>query len=314
MDQLLENEHEILNSLPDPAFVLTETGVYAAIYGGVDERYYHDGSGLVGKNLSDLLSPDKAQWFLSEISTALNSRGLHVVEYELSNKDIKGLENVEGPADSIWFEGRVIALSSRVNGERAVLWVASNRTKQHELQLKLEILSVTDELTGLYNRRRLLEFLRYNLDMVKRHGMDVLVLAWDVDNFKGINDVYGHAAGDALLQFIAKKSLQHSRSVDRSYRVGGDEFICIFPFSTIESGAKFHRRLEKELSHFVHEHDFKGLDLGLSMGAVLINNEDRDGEMVLDRADQVLYAAKREGKKCYRSEETTKTSIKSRFG
>jgi signal transduction histidine kinase len=123
-------------SLPDPAFILSRSGRYVAVFGGSDKRYYHDGSGLVGLSIGDVLEDEKTCWFLREIDTALNTRGLHVLEYGLSGNDVKGLDK-DGPKDTIWFEGRVQALDFRVGGEEVVLWVASNITASHRLRQEL---------------------------------------------------------------------------------------------------------------------------------------------------------------------------------
>lgn len=146
----------LLAALPDPVFVLTHSGLYAAIFGGTDTRYYHDGQWLVGQRLTDVLEADKADWFLQEIRHTLALGRLHVVEYSLSGHDIKGLSS-EGPQEAIWFEGRVQPLDFLVLGEPAVLWVASNITARHDLEHRLRVLSETDELTGLPNRRHLME-------------------------------------------------------------------------------------------------------------------------------------------------------------
>lgn len=128
--------HTILAAFPDPVFILTRSGLYAAVFGGTDARYYHDGSGLVGKRLHEALKPEKADWFLAEIGTALASGDLHIVEYGLARYDVLGLD-AEGPSDPIWFEGRVQALHFLVEGEEAVLWVASNIT--HRIQIEAQL-------------------------------------------------------------------------------------------------------------------------------------------------------------------------------
>ena len=74
----VEQMKSILDALPDPAFILSRTGKYVAVFGGRDKRYYHDGSGLVGLYLSDLIKPEKANWFLEQIDRALASRKLLV--------------------------------------------------------------------------------------------------------------------------------------------------------------------------------------------------------------------------------------------
>lgn len=125
-----------LDALPDPAFILSRSGRYVAVFGGTDKRYYHDGSGLVGLSIGDVLAPEKTLWFLAQIETVLQTRQLLVVEYALSGSDVKIL-NDEGPSEAIWFEGRVQALNYQVDGEEVVLWVASNITASHQLRLDL---------------------------------------------------------------------------------------------------------------------------------------------------------------------------------
>lgn len=142
----------VLEALPDPAFVLSRSGKYIAVFGGRDTRYYHNGSDLVGLYVADLIKPDKANWFLDQIDQAMASRKLLVVEYELGNRDVKGLPD-EGPEQPIWFEGRIQALGFPVDGEDVALWVASNISERHELEVRLREQSDTDQLTGLFNRR-----------------------------------------------------------------------------------------------------------------------------------------------------------------
>lgn len=139
-----------------------------AVFGGRDARYYHDGSGLVGLRVSDVVKAEKANWFLEQIELALESGKLLIKEYELSQKDVKGLRD-EGPEQSIWFEGRIQALDFLVGGESVVLWVASNISERHELEVKLREFSDTDQLTGLFNRRKLERDLTLHHETFERH-------------------------------------------------------------------------------------------------------------------------------------------------
>lgn len=126
----------VLAAFPDPVFVLSESGRYVEIYGGTDSRYYHDGSGLVGKRIQDVLQPEKAQWFLAEIAKVLAAPGMHIVEYGLSAKDVLGLDT-PGPAETIWFEGRVQAMDFLMDDEAVVLWVAINITERVRVETQL---------------------------------------------------------------------------------------------------------------------------------------------------------------------------------
>src|SRR5690606_25390075 len=105
----VEQMASVLGALPDPAFILSRTGKYVAVFGGRDTRYYHDGSSLVGRYISELIKPDKANWFLDQIDHAVTSRRLLIRECELNNNDVLVLPD-EGTPEPIWFEGRVKAL------------------------------------------------------------------------------------------------------------------------------------------------------------------------------------------------------------
>nr|WP_320136485.1 GGDEF domain-containing protein [uncultured Amphritea sp.] len=294
----LEKLHlkELLEQLPDPAFVMTRSGVYAAIFGGRDTRYYHDGRDLVGKRLSDVLVPAKADWFLKEIAAVLSRRKMHVVEYELSNRDIKGLESIDGPVETIWFEGRVSALSFQVNDEDAVLWVATNRTANHRLQEKLRALSMTDPLTELPNRRQLNQLLTEYLDRVKRYSEVVTVLIWDVDHFKRVNDTFGHEKGDAVLVAMTQLCRRYLRRTDWLIRIGGDEFVVLMPYTGEKQAVLFYERFRAEVQALVISLQVEGLGVGVTAGISLIHKDDATIHEVLKRADQALYQAKRLGR------------------
>ena len=224
----LEQMALILKALPDPAFILSRSGKYLALFGGRDARYYHDGSGLVGCYIADLIKPDKARWFLDQIALALDSRQLLIAEYELSNRDVKDLPD-DGPQQPIWFEGRVQALDFQVNGEDVVLWVASNISARHELELQLKALSDTDQLTGLFNRRKLEYELGSHYELTSRYGVQNSILMFDLDNLKIINDTLGHQAGDELIQVVAAVCRSELRQNDIACRFGGDEFVIVLP-------------------------------------------------------------------------------------
>lgn len=175
----------VLDALPDPAFILSRSGKYVAVFGGRDGRYYHNGKALVGTCISDVVRTGKAEWFLDRIDKALGSGNLLIEEYELSNKDIKGLAD-DGPDQPIWFEGRIQALDFQVDGEDVVLWVASNTSERHELELRLRALGDTDQLTGLFNRRKLIRDLTMHYETFERHSVPTSVMIFDLDYLKKI--------------------------------------------------------------------------------------------------------------------------------
>ncbi|POA77331.1 sensor domain-containing diguanylate cyclase [Pseudomonas sp. DP16D-R1] len=285
----------ILEALPDPAFILSRSGKYVAVFGGRDVRYYHDGTGLVGKYFSDLIKPGKADWFLEQIARALESKKLLVEEYELSNRDVIGLPD-EGPKEPIWFEGRIQALSFLVDDEEVVLWVASNISERHNLEMRLRELSDTDQLTGLFNRRKLEHELTLHFESLVRYSVPTSIFLFDLDNLKKVNDTKGHHVGDEMIQVVANICRSALRAIDFACRLGGDEFVVVLPNTGREQAIQFakrlHDRLRKELSRFSVE----GTIVTASIGVTTMLPEDRSYEDTLQRADGALYEAKSMGK------------------
>ncbi|NVD74795.1 GGDEF domain-containing protein [Duganella sp. BJB488] len=285
----------LLAALPDPAFIFTRSGKYAALFGGTDARYYHDGSSLVGKRIGDVLNAEKTAWFLAQISVALAKRGLHVVEYRLDRKDVKGLEG-DGPDDTIWFEGRAQALDYQVDGEDAVLWVASNITTSKKLEALLRMQSETDALTGLANRRKLMQALNDSHGLHARYRTPASVLIFDIDNFKDINDRYGHLSGDKAIQVTADVCRRELRTTDFPARLGGDEFVILMPHTTWEQAMPIAERLRQRIAEQLRELGTLGQGATISGGLDQMLPGDTSSEDVLKRADDALYRAKHGGR------------------
>jgi diguanylate cyclase (GGDEF)-like protein len=286
---LFSNEQiaALLSSLPDPAFIITRTGRYAALFGGTDTRYYHDGSSLVGKYLGDVLNEEKTAWFLAQIAIALAARGLHVIEYPLAADDVKGVGGA-GPLETIWFEGRVQPLQYQVLGEDAVLWVASNITASKKLEALLRMQSETDALSGLSNRRKLISFLTEHFELFARYKTPASVLIFDIDHFKSINDTRGHLAGDKTITVTADVCRRELRTTDLPARLGGDEFVVLMPHTGSVQALPIAERLRLR----IEEQTGATISGGLSE----MTGGDLSYEDVLKRADDALYRAKRDGR------------------
>ena len=285
----------ILKALPDPAFLLSRSGLYSAIFGGADIRYYHESGFLIGKTLSDVLVPAKADWFLGEIHKALATRSLHVVEYGLTGSDVKGVES-EGPLQAIWFEGRIQALDFQVNGEDAVLWVASNITGRHQLELQLRLQNETDELSGLFNRRKLMCSLGEQHGVFMRYGTPTALLIFDIDHFKNINDQYGHLFGDQAIRAAADVCRDELRATDFPARLGGDEFVVLMPHTTRALAEPIAERLRLRIAEALLRLGALGGGATISGGLSEFLPGDANSEEILKRADEALYRAKRGGR------------------
>ena len=288
-----EQLYFILSAMPDPCFILTRSGRYAALFGGKDTRYYHDGSGLVGKNVHDVLSFEKANRFIREIDKALSSRSLHIVEYSLSARDVLGMDSA-GPDHPIWFEGRVQALDFQVDDEDAVVWVASNITEKNAIENQLRHQSEPDALTGLFNRRKLLDVLQLKFELFRDEHIPTSILMFDIDNFKTVNDQLGHAVGDMVLQVTANVCRQELRKTDFVARLGGDEFVIVMPATRKQHGMIIANKLRQQVASDLQR--AVGHNVTISGGLSDFSALDASSDEALKRADDGLYRSKRTGR------------------
>ncbi|MEM1398819.1 MAG: GGDEF domain-containing protein [Pseudomonadota bacterium] len=161
--------------------------------------------------------------------------------------------------------------------------------------VQLERLSVTDELTELYNRRGFLSQFQRQLSLARRHGETGVLAMLDLDDFKMINDQYGHPVGDRALVAVATKLRSILRQSDIIARLGGDEFAVGLTRCSVDGGMEQISRIEAEIGKLqLVEHD-RYLPLTASIGAAPY-----DGKQTLDEviavADAALYEAKRKRK------------------
>lgn len=159
----------------------------------------------------------------------------------------------------------------------------------------LERLSVTDKLTGLYNRSRLDTILNDELVRHDRTGLPLVVILCDVDHFKRINDEHGHLVGDEVLKDIATFLATQCRQSDACGRWGGEEFLIICPNTEIADGIRLVERIQQASHEQLFAHNIK---VTLSYGIAELAT-DGEAEQLMARADQALYLAKRQGRDCY---------------
>ncbi|MCF8037352.1 MAG: GGDEF domain-containing protein [Desulfobacteraceae bacterium] len=298
MDFETELLRAIMKALPDPVFVITESGYYLEIAGGRDPAYYHDGSYLKGLSLHDVLPEEKADWFLEQIRKTLKQDGLRTVKYSLAGNDVKGLETAPGPDGDIRFEGRIQPLPLTLWGERAVVWAARNITPQHELETKLQQLSETDDLTGIFNRRKFLQQLGRCFRRFKRYDRPAALVIFDIDYFKRINDGFGHSVGDDVLCRLTANCAAQLRQVDSLYRIGGEEFAVLLPETDAGDASRQAERLRQVSAQLRVEPGGEAGRVTISVGVSEFIGMDASIEDLMKRADAALYDAKRNGRNC----------------
>ena len=164
--------------------------------------------------------------------------------------------------------------------------------EMQEANEQLRRLSVTDELTGLRNRRAFEERLVLEFSMARRRKRELAVLLLDVDNFKKINDRWGHGEGDEVLRRLSAVLRTTVRLPDLVARYGGEEFAILLPESGVEAAQGFAQRLMERTASEAWDHE----QVTISIGLAALNDSLLNGFQLVGMADEALYAAKRAGK------------------
>ncbi len=164
------------------------------------------------------------------------------------------------------------------------------------LHFQVQRQAVTDELTGLTNHGRFQELLGHEVEQVRRYHNPLSLIMLDIDNFKSINDTYGHQQGDVVLRHVAHVVQDSSREVDVPARYGGEEMALILPHTDLDGAYAIAERVRVAVEALrVPRLDGKGpLRITASVGVASASDGDKDG--LITAADAALYTAKRQGK------------------
>lgn len=169
-------------------------------------------------------------------------------------------------------------------------------TEQKGVEEKLEVLSRTDPLTGLINRRTFDEILDNELPHFHRSGEVFSLLMLDIDHFKKINDDFGHLVGDTAIQTISLACESNLRMYDRMARVGGEEFCVLLPATNKESALVIAEKIREIVSNTPIKTCNGDILATMSIGISEVENSDTDHTKIIKRADDNLYKAKKTGR------------------
>jgi len=176
--------------------------------------------------------------------------------------------------------------------EDAMTHLSESREAIERKNKELQHLATRDPLTNLLNRRALFELFEKRFENAKRDATPLVALMIDIDEFKSVNDRYGHSVGDEVIRFVGKKLMSAAKFGDLSGRYGGEEFCLILPGSSLEDALALAERLR-----IIVRTDFKAqfsldTDLTISLGVASLEGAEDTANDLLNRADQALYAAK----------------------
>ncbi len=205
---------------------------------------------------------------------------------------VRGLE--QGASDYVTKPFSPEELLARV---KVQLKIKTLQDHLKESNQQLRMLSQTDPLTGLYNRRHMTATLESELDRSNRISSPFSLLMIDLDHFKRVNDTYGHQQGDRVLQSISQEIQAQLRQYDSAARFGGEEFALLLPETSLSEGTMVAERLRQIISNIQFSDSISDLKITASIGiAAIPHKKINTTEDLIRLADNALYTAKSNGR------------------
>ncbi len=248
--------------------------------------------GLEGRGVEALRSAE-AEALVAGTGSESSAETLHALAHPLSGTEpgeIIGLLSVVRDGEP--FSDRDRELLSYLAGTASV---SIQNVGLHEA---VQRQAVTDELTGLYNHRRFQEAMAAETERAKRFGQPMSLVMLDIDNFKRVNDTYGHQQGDRVLSEVARVLRESSREIDAPARYGGEELAVVLPQTDQEGAFQLAERVRQEVSALeiplIEGSGSIGVTASLGVASLPVDAEDGGG--LIAAADAALYEAKHAGK------------------
>ncbi len=246
--------------------------------------------------------------FLGAIEELNRFQGTRV--YSALFKVFAGLDLPDKDAESQWHEvlkhheAMAFALRRKVSIKTALFDYFCCIKKAVRNPKMIEILQYEqtarlakyDDLTGLFNRHMYNEALSREITRAERHSIDLSILFLDLDDFKKINDRYGHKAGDIVLKSVAEVIMRNLRNEDIAVRYGGEEIILLLPETSKKNAFILGERIRNEVKELLIRHDGRAINVTLSGGLASFPYDATDLVNIQENADKALYMAKKGGK------------------
>jgi diguanylate cyclase (GGDEF)-like protein len=193
-----------------------------------------------------------------------------------------------------------VKLNAFDDGDFAILTAAATQAsiaiERARLFHQVQKLAITDELTGMNNRRHFFDLAQAEFARTERFARPLSLMMLDLDHFKRINDTFGHPIGDVVLQSVARLCLNNVRQIDIMGRYGGEEFILLLPETDSPSAVQAAERLRTLVERKDIETPKGSLSVTISIGVATLTEGIKSLEKLIDQADEALLQAKGEGR------------------
>ena len=210
--------------------------------------------------------------------------------------DVRDIEMQMKTSQGRIFTAEMAAIAVDYQGMPAMLVALNDVSQRKELEAELFHQASTDSLTGIINRRYFQNQAEQEVRRSRRFARDMTVMMIDIDHFKPINDTYGHAAGDIIIQGVVKRALECLRQSDSIGRIGGEEFAVLLPETSLDAARDVAERLRAHIEARPFVIGSGVVACTVSIGVAQLSAQDNSIEELLHRADTALYAAKNEGR------------------
>ena len=244
---------------------------------------------FIGKKESEIIGKNDFELFEEEIAKGFHEKDLAVIK---AKRILINEEWVLFETKKILLQTKKIPLQYKKNNKQGILGISRDVTELYEIHEKLKEQAYHDELTNIFNRKAFNERLKEKFDLYQRYNSIFCIAMYDIDNFKNINDTYGHDMGDKVLKEMTEEVKLQIRKTDLIFRVGGEEFIIIFPKTLIDEAFEVVEKIRKKVSQMnILENEKITVSIGLSQV-----NEDDDVDSIYERIDKLMYQSKNSGK------------------
>jgi len=279
-----------LKALPDLLFEFSAAGHYRAVHSQNIGLLDRPPEVLIGRLITEMLPKDAADTCIAALQEAQIKGRSHGRQYSL-----------ELPAGKLWFELSVVRKPTVPGEEERFIAIARDISERKSAEEAIRHLAFHDTLTGLPNRRLLTDRLQQAMSSSQRKGEHGALMFLDLDQFKQLNDTYGHDVGDLLLQEVARRLHQSIRAVDTVARLGGDEFVVLIQdLSADVDEARMHATTvgHKILASLNDPYVLNGRHHTTtpSIGITLFRGENIAPSELLKQADTAMYEAKASGR------------------
>ena len=231
--------------------------------------------------------PDDLDYAAESLAKVLETGAVEQREYRIIRSD----------GQLRWLSDKCfISPRQELAGGTIIVGIAEDITDKKRLEGELHRLATTDVLTESSNRRHFFECARREFELARQSGAPMAFLLLDLDDFKKINDRYGHQMGDVVLQRLAHCGATALRRDDLFGRIGGEEFAALFPGCEPAVALQVAERLQREVQRLSFQYEGSSFGITVSQGLTALTSKDANLEALYARADEAMYQAKRQGK------------------